>query len=138
MIPGIVTRLADLIPGQAAEVADAAALALLAPGALPAALPALFVVPVMERAGPLEGLNGARQRVEATVGIIFVVSAGDPGGAVATLESLRAQVESRLLGWQPSPDQDSLRLGGGELVAAEAGTLWWQDDYRTLSFKAKI
>ena len=86
------------------------------------------------------GKDGAVQRLEATLGVLIVVSAkNDPGGVgtkkAARLEPLRDAVRRVLLGWTPdvAPETqpEPLMLMQGRLVGLQDGRLWWQEDYVT-------
>lgn len=108
--------------------ADLAAAVELAP-----ATPALYVVPLAERADPGTLVNVARQCVHQTFGVILVVSnRRDATGAASLtdLEGLRLQLRTALLGWVPVPAEGwPCEFSAGRLLRWDDGRLWWSDEW---------
>lgn len=132
MIAEIVARLIDQVPalkqiGGAAEFQAAAE-------SNPTATPAAFVFPLRESGGASPIYGRVRQKVSASVGVVLVVrNVADAKGAAAggDMATLRAAVESVLLGWVPVSGRDPLEFESGALLAFRNGHMWWQDAYRT-------
>jgi hypothetical protein len=103
----------------------------------PPALPAAYVLPLSESAGP-NALGGAvAQQVSAETGIaLALANVADPKGraALADLAALRAAVRDALLGWVPEAGCSPLEFAGGGLLGFKDGVLWWQDVYATQFF----
>lgn len=100
----------------------------------PVALPAAYVLPLAEQAGDNQRVNELHQRVSAQIGVVIVAQGvADNHGrqAVADLAALRLAVRDRILGWPPASEFEPFIFAGGELLAAEGGTVWWQDSFAT-------
>lgn len=133
MLSAIATRLdtqvaALLHVGGAAEFAAAAE-------TNPLAVPAAYVIALQETPGPNQLGNDVHQRIVAHVGVVLVVrNVADTTGAAAQadLKTLRAAVQTALLGWQPATGYDPLeRAAPSGLLAFKDQHLWWQDAYAT-------
>lgn len=99
----------------------------------PNATPACFVFLMDERPGPSQ-TDVLIQRVEATIGVVFVVKNLRPkGGSIdaSGLNELRASVKKHLFGWQPSEAFDPFERGASRLLSFRDGHAWWQDLYLT-------
>lgn len=128
MIPEIIERLKAIEPSVFAIVEGSAELASLGSGQ-PNATPAAYVFIAEEAAMENERMNAVLQRLELDVSIVVVTSnVSDPRGAAASveIESLKSAVRSALIGWQPGPDDDVITYGGGRLVRARDGAVWWE------------
>lgn len=130
MLVEIASRLRASVPDLrlVAELAQYAALT-----GLPKAMPAAYVLPVSDAAGPnLLVTNGVRQPLTTTLGVIlFFEHRADAAGGAATLGliQLRDQVRQALIGWQPDEAIEPLLLAGGRLIDLIQRTAVWQDNY---------
>jgi hypothetical protein len=97
--------------------------------------PAVYVLPLNERAGPNRFASGAvHQEVESQFGVVMAVrNVSDARGSAAgsDLTALREEVAAALIGWMPTGCSDLVIYAGGELVTFVNGCLWWQDEYLT-------
>jgi hypothetical protein len=130
MLVEIASRLRASVPDLrlVAELAQYAALT-----GLPKAMPAAYVLPVSDAAGPnLLVTNGVRQPLTTTLGVIlFFEHRADAAGGAATLGliQLRDQVRQALIGWQPADATEPFLLAGGRLIDLIQRTAVWQDNY---------
>lgn len=110
----------------------------------PRALPALYLLPLVERPSENRIAAGAsvRQRVSAELGVLIVAgSVADPRGeaAATSLAGLRQAVrDDALLGWMAEGADAGFELGVGELVDVIHGCVWWQDRYRYPYYARKL
>ncbi len=100
------------------------------------ATPAAFVEVVGERAAPHSGGSGRLvQTVQASLAVAICIrnytASARGSAAVAGMESVREEVRRALLNWRHPDAQLVFDLEAGRLLDYEAGTLWWQDVYRT-------
>lgn len=134
-IQSVIERLKGLdafkVVAGAAEF-DAAATATSAP------TPAAYVLLAAEKAsGDRGGTTGGlvTQRVDVLLGVVYCVrnqARADLGsGAVVDHEHYTALARSRLLGFTPVGAQMPIEFQAGRLMRYGAGTLWWQDTFRT-------
>ncbi|MDR0701321.1 MAG: hypothetical protein LBF61_02760 [Azoarcus sp.] len=100
--------------------------------------PAVFVLPLAERAGSPLLAGEFRQRKILQIGIVIAdADASDSAGAAVQsgIVAARAVIERALIGengWRPEGCDDALAWSGGRLARlANNGVLWWQDDYVT-------
>ncbi|MDR2450996.1 MAG: hypothetical protein LBE85_04325 [Candidatus Accumulibacter sp.] len=100
------------------------------------ARPAVFVLPLAERAGPPLLAGEFRQKKILQIGVVIADSdAGDSAGAAVRggIAAARRVIERALIGpdgWQPEGCADALAWSGGRLARLSAnGVLWWQDEY---------
>lgn len=122
---------------QVGGAADFSAL----PEAGPQAVPAAFVVPLDEHAGPNKLDTGISQRVDVRLGVILAVrNLRDGVGAAANddLETLRRAIKDALLGWRPPDAVDVCIYGGGRVLQLNNQVLWWQDDFLTAYYERKV
>jgi hypothetical protein len=101
-------------------------------------LPAAYVIPLRDSAGPSPLVNAVRQQIHAEVGIIIMCGAATPdprgGGEVIAIEAVRQAVRAALLGWKIDPEHDPLQAAGGDLVGFDGATVTWQDAYSTVFY----
>lgn len=99
----------------------------------PPAWPAAYVLPLAETASPnARATGGHLQQVSISIAVVIICRAvQDPSGAAAVtdLAALRLATQDALLGWTPEGAASGYDYSGGELLRAEAGTIWWQDTY---------
>lgn len=97
----------------------------------PAQAPAAFVVPLGEQADAPADVLPARQRITHRFGVLLYLFAARPRADDwdAGLAAVRREVRALLAGWAPAADAGAVRYAGGRLVAAEAGAIWWQDEF---------
>lgn len=105
-------------------------------------VPAAFVLPLIDKAGPNNlACGGIEQRVVERFGVALVVNnASDARGAAAhtALEPLRRAVIDALLGWPPGAEYDPCEYGGGRILKLNGMDLWWQLDFTTAYFERKV
>jgi hypothetical protein len=99
------------------------------------ALPAAFVLPLLEQARPLKLLGLAAQRVTVTFGVLHVLSnRRDARGAAALtdLHTHRRALRAALLGWVPDAETgEPVTFEGGRLMRLDdEGRLWWMDEFK--------
>ncbi|MBI3712595.1 MAG: hypothetical protein HY253_06495 [Burkholderiales bacterium] len=131
MINALKERIKQTVPelkfvGEAADFQAAAE-------SNPLVTPACFVLLMDERPGKSQ-TDVLVQRVEATVGVAFVVkNLKDTKGAAArgALDALRKKVKEQVFGWQASAEFDPFERGASRLLAFRDGHVWWQDLYLT-------
>jgi hypothetical protein len=98
------------------------------------AVPALFVIPLADNAGPNKWANGVEQKVKTTFGVIIGtrdLSDGKGAAAQDELGALRKSVLDALLGWCPDGCSNAITYNGGRLIDFINGIVWWQDDFDT-------
>lgn len=98
--------------------------------------PAAFVEVIREQAAPHAGGSGRLvQTVNTSVGVAICIrnytTSALGSGAVVSLESVRAEVRRALINWRHPDAQLVFDLESGRLLDYDAGTLWWQDTFRT-------
>lgn len=106
----------------------------------PLATPACFVFLMDERPSKSQ-TDVLVQRVEATVGVAFVVkNLKDAKGAAASgaLDDLRRKVKDQVFGWQASAELDPFERGASRLLAFRDGHVWWQDLYLTSYYDRSV
>lgn len=99
----------------------------------PTAMPAAYIILLREQPSPSDVANAVVQRIRVSLAVVLALrNAADAKGqaAQADLETLRATVQTALLGWAPT-DAAPLERGPGQLLAFRDGVLWWQDVYDT-------
>jgi len=104
----------------------------------PTVTPCAFVIPLDERYAPSQDASIVIQRVDATVGIVFVVrNVSDVHGVAARqdLATLRKAVSDLLLGWDPVAGFAPLEGSAANLLVFKDGHMWWQDVYVTSFYK---
>lgn len=132
LISLIHARLAAMLNGQFAVIERAAGLAAL-DGQLPT-VPALYIYMGEEGGAPNSRLNGVLQDVECDVICLIVTSqlADRTGGAASgEIESLKSAVRACLIGYQPEAQSRPMTLGGGALIRARQGQVWWEYTFTT-------
>lgn len=101
-------------------------------GAVPAAYPAAYVIPLSERVTDAD-LSLSGQVIEARFGVEIMVkhaaesASGGPAGDA--LDALREVVSSALVGWCPATLSSPVEFVSGRLVSFEAGLAVWRDEY---------
>lgn len=101
-----------------------------------ASLPAAFVVPLLDTAGP-NGLaaGGFRQRIEVGFGVVlFTRNLRDHRGGQAALDladDIIPAVRAALIAWQPTPAHDQVELRAGRLIAFDEGAVAWREEFVT-------
>lgn len=98
------------------------------------ALPAVFVVPVLERGQEVDDNGPTTQALEQTYSVIqAVANRRDPKGqaALVDLGGLRSQVKRALVGWEPAARTGQpLLFESGRLLRMDGdGRLWWADEF---------
>ncbi|MFM2056043.1 MAG: hypothetical protein RLY71_428 [Pseudomonadota bacterium] len=98
------------------------------------AVPAVYVVPLAERALPPERLGPHQQQIDQTFGTLLVVAnRRDATGAASLvdLKALRGQVRAALMGFVPVPAEgEPCAYVGGRLLKWDDGRLWWSDEWQ--------
>ena len=98
------------------------------------ATPAVYGVPLAERADAPELLSVHQQKITQEFGVIMVVAnRRDATGAASLtdLRGLRLQVRAALMGWVPVPAEgEPCVYLGGRLLKWDDGRLWWSDEWR--------
>jgi hypothetical protein len=126
----VADRLKDQVPTlrMIQETADLAAL--VAAGALPAQMPAAFVVWAGDRPKANDMDNIVRQEVTSTISVVLVGrKAGEATGAAAaaTISAIGDQVVAAIVGWQP--DDMPFEYAGGRLLGIQASAVFIQLDF---------
>ncbi len=134
-IAPIIERLRLAVP-TLRQVAGAAELAAAIESGKGAQTPSAFVVLATEQGNPPHGLSSQFvQHVEVAVTVMLCVRnyarASLGAAAGADLVPILAATRQALLAWQPDGADDLLELASGRVDDFDAGTLWWQDVYRT-------
>ncbi|MXS82273.1 phage tail terminator protein [Nitrosomonas oligotropha] len=99
--------------------------------------PAAFVLPNSERANQsTTGTMAVSQENTVRFAVVLAVqNLRDARGenAQADLLSLRTDIMSALLGWEPDEDADfkPIEFSGGRLLQLADRVLWWQDEFVT-------
>ncbi|MBL8575131.1 MAG: hypothetical protein JNM13_15760 [Hyphomicrobiaceae bacterium] len=125
-------RLAAALADRFALIERAAGLLAL-DGQLPT-VPALYVYMGEEGGSANSRANGVRQDVECDVICLIVTSqlADRTGGAASVeVETLKAAVRDCLIGYQPGDQSRPITLGGGALIRARQGQIWWEYQFTT-------
>lgn len=122
----IASRLADLVPAFGGRVLSALS------GAVPAAYPAAYVLPLSEQLVDVSvdmdhALIEARAGVEIMVKHAAQTASGGPAGEA--LEDLREATAAALVGWRPDPSAGPMSLAAGKLVSLADGIAIWRDEY---------
>ena len=131
MISSVIARLKTV---SALKLVSGAADFEAAADSRPTAIPAAYVLPLQELAGPNELGCAVAQLVTASFGIALAttnVSDAKGRGALVDIEALRKQARQALLGWVPAGAEFPMEFGGGALLGFKKGVLWWQDVYVT-------
>lgn len=125
-------RLAAALADRFALIERAAGLLAL-DGQLPT-VPALYVYMGEEGGSANSRANGVRQDVECDVVCLIVTSqlADRTGGAASgEIEALKSAVRDCLIGYQPDEQSRPITLGGGTLIRARQGQIWWEYQFTT-------
>lgn len=127
-------RLATYVPELDGRIEEAASLAtLMQRNQLPQVTPAAFLLPLGLRGGLADTMAGMfRQGLERVMGVVLIFrSVGDAIGAKAfdRLSPLIDAVISTFAGWGPEGAIGVFRLGRGELLSMQAGTIVYQLDF---------
>lgn len=126
----VVARLKDQLTTfrQVGAVADLAT----AGQAVAITVPAAFVVPVDERAGPVANISGAPQQIDVRF-MVLIVTANrrDATGAAALgdLQGRRDEVLAALRGWFPDGGIDAPAWRAGRVLRLVDQQLWWGDEF---------
>jgi len=97
--------------------------------------PAAFVVPMIDtaqRSGT--GTQVVRQLVAETIGVVMMIRSRNDkygGRQLDLVNTVRADVQTALLGWQPSPNHEPFEFDRGRLQDWKDGVVMWLDQYRT-------
>lgn len=95
-------------------------------------LPAAYVVPLDDPAGPNTHHLAVSQRGRFDFGVVLIVkNARDSEGehAVDELQDLRNELQQNLLGWT-HPDADDITVwGGGNMLGLESGLSMWMERF---------
>jgi hypothetical protein len=115
-------------------VGSTADLASVVEGRVRHALPAAYVHPIADAAGPNRLVNAVSQNLTRRIGVLLVVAAqGEARAADAPdlLEPLYAATRAALVGWQPDADHEPMHFGRGAMVRVAEGTAWWLEELTT-------
>lgn len=97
--------------------------------------PAAYVIPMADRASPNKLGSGAiSQRVTERFAVVMALDnkRDTRGDAVnAALEAKRAKVIDALIGVMPSAAYDPVEYQGGQLLALDVTTTYWQLEFTT-------
>lgn len=96
--------------------------------------PAVYVMPLAERATALEHTGAVDQIERCLFGVVMALETLDFSKASSTgvsLETLRQRVKQALIGWVMDDEtNEPVTFQGGELVDFPGdGRLWWADEY---------
>lgn len=86
--------------------------------------PAAFLFPMQDNAGADGGDNYVVQNVTTDYAIFIV-------GPFDSLESLRAEIRTALLGWQATQYHQAMTYVSGQAEDIKGDYLWWREVYRT-------
>lgn len=115
----------------AGKVAGAGQFKLL-PEAAALAVPCAFVIPLDDTPGDSLAMNSVRQELKDSFAVIVAVSNVDDErgqGAAHSVNALRAELWSALLGWRPDLRYDGITYEGGQLLSLDRARLWWQYEF---------
>ncbi len=134
-IAPVIERLRLQVPALR-QVAGAAELASAIESGKGAQTPSAFVVLATEQGNPPLGLSSQFvQHVEVAVTVMLCVRnyarAALGAAAGADLAPILTATRAALLAWCPDGADDVFELASGRVDDFDAGTLWWQDVYRT-------
>lgn len=95
--------------------------------------PAAFVLVPEEAASENTRATGPiLQRIETDIDVIIVdenLTSARMGEAAGDLETLKAFVRSRLIGFEPTSSAEPMEFVSGKLLKARSGTVWHADTY---------
>ena len=100
------------------------------------ALPAAFVMRMLDNAGPDQAADRTLQVLEEHFAVLVVVSNQvDPRGYAGSeqLDDVRGELLQALLGWRPDADHSPLAYVGGQHLAQDRARLWHQFSFSTES-----
>lgn len=95
-------------------------------------MPAAWVVPLAETAGPNKAINAHRQGLAVRFGVVLAVGdRADPRGEAASdaLDEVKDAVHRVLVGWSPPGADAAIDYVGGEVMEVETAALWWLAKY---------
>lgn len=103
------------------------------------AVPALYLIPLAEKARELRHTGATDQLISVAFGVVFALNAGRTTmglDAVSALISARNQVRDALVGWVPDQNTgEPVIFAGGELLDLPGdGRLWWADDFELTTY----
>ena len=98
------------------------------------AVPAMYVLPLAERATPAGTLGQVRMKVALGFGVVLVLNnRRDNKGAAAMGDLLpfRKALRTALVGWVPEPENgEAVLFTDGRMLQMDAeGRLWWTDEF---------
>jgi hypothetical protein len=102
----------------------------------PEALPACYVFPIAEAAGPNQLKVGLVQLVEERIGVVVQLDAtADRRGETAVLQvdDVKYLIFGAILNWSPYPVKtrtaQGFSYGGGQLINFDRSRLWYQYEF---------
>jgi len=108
-------------------------------GGVPTTAPAAYVFTLRDESDPNTRMTGAMlQRLESVVGVVIItgnVSDAVGGAAASDIESLKAWVRGRLIGFVPTvPGAEPLEHVSGEILKTKNGYVWWEEAFAAASY----
>lgn len=103
----------------------------------PKATPACYVVPLGDVDAGEDDVDASGQLLAARFGLCIAASNVRTAGgrdALIDLRALRTAARNALLGWLPDGCDLPVLFDRGDLLAVQAGLVWWQDAFRTAYF----
>lgn len=108
----------------------------------PEASPAAFVFVAREASADNETFTGpVEQRCERDIAVaVFTENLSDDTGAAAAadIETLKAFVRGRLLGWTPPEENEPMTHVSGEIVQAAGGAVWFEDVFSSPTYLREV
>ena len=97
-------------------------------------LPSGYVIPMDDEAFDQESSNGYQQRIREVFAVVVVLdNKVDERGqtSIVTVESIKKEIWSALLGWAPDAEHDRIEYDGGQLMNVNRAHLYYQFEFTT-------
>ena len=127
----IIAALKARCPTFANRVAGAAQFKMV-PESSSLAVPCAFVIPMDDDPSESQAQNSVRQTLKEVFSVVVSLSntADEKGQSSANnINSIRTELWSALLGWQPGEDYDGISYEGGSLISLDRARMWYQFEF---------
>lgn len=95
-------------------------------------MPAAYVIPLDDDAGPQLSENSCRQIVRDSIAVVVVLSnAADERGQtpMSTVSAIRKELWKGLLAWKPDAEHSPIKYEGGNLLDLDRARLYYQFEF---------